>query len=83
MSLLGRYVGWRTSEVEMAKYKVLVGLDYSGKRAESGAVINDLPAKSIKWLREQGLIVLISGEEPVDEPKVDKPSAETVVEENE
>jgi hypothetical protein len=78
MSLLGRYVGWRTSEVEMAKYKVLVGLDYSGKRAESGAVIDDLPAKSIKWLREQGLIVLVSGVEQVDEP-----SAEPVVEEEE
>ena len=67
----------------MAKYKALVGLDYSGKRAESGTIINDLPVKSIKWLREQGLVVLISGEEPIDEPEVDKPSAETVVEENE
>jgi len=51
----------------MAKYKVLVGLEYSGKRAEANAVIDDLPAKSIKWLREQGLIVLISGNEPADE----------------
>lgn len=67
----------------MAKYKALVGLDYSGKRAESGTIITDLPVKSIKWLREQGLVVLISGEEPIDEPEVDNPSAETVVEENE
>jgi len=51
----------------MAKYKVLVGLEYSGKRVEANAVIDDLPAKSIKWLREQGLIVLISGNEPADE----------------
>lgn len=68
----------------MAKYKVLVGLDYSGKRAESGAVIDDLPAKSIKWLREQGLIVLVSEigqvEEPSAEPVVE---TESVVEEEE
>lgn len=70
----------------MAKYKVLVGLDYSGKRAESGMVVEDLPAKSIKWLREQGLIVLVSGSEPVEE-EVEAPvetevvSAESVEEE--
>jgi len=51
----------------MAKYKVLVGLDYSGKRVDEGMVIDDLPAKSIKWLREQGMIVLVSGLEAKDE----------------
>ena len=51
----------------MAKYKVLVGLDYSGKRVDEGMVIDDLPAKSIKWLREQGMIVLVSGIEAKDE----------------
>ena len=54
----------------MAKYKVLVGLDYSGKRAEPGVVVDDLPAKSIKWLREQGLIVLVSGKEDVEVEEV-------------
>ncbi len=36
---------------------VLVGLDYPpGKRAEAGAVVADLPDKSIKWLLKQQLI---------------------------
>ncbi len=57
----------------MAKYKTVVGLDYSGKRVEADEIVDDLPAKSIKWLREQGLIVLISGtevEETVEETPV-------------
>jgi hypothetical protein len=38
-------------------YRVLVGLDYPpDRRAEPGDVVEDLPAKSIKWLTEQGLI---------------------------
>ncbi len=61
----------------MAKYKVLVGLDYSGKRAEPGVVVDDLPAKSISWLRDQGLIVLVSGKE---DKVVEEASAETVEE---
>lgn len=41
----------------MAKYRVLVGLDYPpARRAEAGDVISDLPAKSISWLRDAGLI---------------------------
>jgi hypothetical protein len=59
--------------MEMAKYKTVVGLDYSGKRVEADEIVDDLPAKSIKWLREQGLIVLISGtevEETVEETPV-------------
>lgn len=39
------------------KYRALVGLDYPpGKRAEAGAVVADLPDKSIKWLLKQQLI---------------------------
>lgn len=42
----------------MAKYMLLVGLDYPpDRRAEAGDVVTDLPAKSIKWLREDGIIV--------------------------
>lgn len=40
----------------MANYKVLVGMDYAGKRAEPGDVVNDIPQKSISWLLEQGCI---------------------------
>lgn len=51
----------------MPKYKVLQGISYPpNKRAEIGAVVEDLPPKSIKWLREQGII------EPLD-PKVKDP----------
>ena len=40
----------------MASYKALVGLDYEGKRAEAGQTVDDLPSKSVAWLKEQGLI---------------------------
>jgi hypothetical protein len=40
----------------MAKYRVLVGVEYATRRAEPGEIVDDIPAKSIKWLREQGLI---------------------------
>lgn len=56
----------------MPKYKVLVGLDYPpGKRAEAGDVVDDLPGKSIKWLRDEGII------EPVDEPAAKGKPAKT------
>ncbi len=64
----------------MAKYKTVVGLDYSGKRVEADEIVDDLPAKSIKWLREQGLIVLISGTE-VEETVEETPVVETPEEE--
>ena len=40
----------------MAAYKVLVGLDYAGKRAEAGSIVDDIPSRSITWLTDQGLI---------------------------
>ena len=41
----------------MAKYKVLVGIDYPpNKRAEAGDIIDDLDGKAIKWLVEAGYI---------------------------
>ena len=40
----------------MATYKVLVGIDYSDKRAEAGDTVSDLPTKSVSWLLEQGII---------------------------
>lgn len=45
----------------MANYKVLTGIDYSGKRAEAGDVISDLPNRSVSWLLEQGIIEKIEG----------------------
>lgn len=49
----------------MAAYRVLAGLDYAGKRVEAGAIVDDLPSKSITWLLDQGLI-----------EKADKPNRE-------
>lgn len=41
----------------MAKYKVLVGIDwYGGNRAEPGDVRDDIPKKSLPWLLEQGIV---------------------------
>lgn len=41
----------------MAKYRVLKGIDYPpNKRAEVGAIVEDLPATAIKWLLEDGII---------------------------
>jgi hypothetical protein len=49
---------------EKKKYLVHTGLDYSDKkRAEPGDVLSDLPAKSIPWLLEQGVITLKESEE--------------------
>ena len=41
----------------MPKYLLNAGLDYPpNRRAEAGDIVDDLPPKSIKWLREQGFI---------------------------
>ena len=61
----------------MAKYKVLVGIDYPPhKRAEVGDVVDDLPGGSVKWLVEGGYIESID-EKPAKKAKAveDKPEA--------
>lgn len=71
----------------MAKYRVLQGIDYPpNKRAEMGAVVEDLPATAIKWLLESGAIEDASKPakvepkpEPVVEPVIEAP-VEVVVE---
>lgn len=40
----------------MAKHRVNVGLEYGGKTVKSGDVVDDIPAKSVKWLLDQNLI---------------------------
>jgi hypothetical protein len=58
----------------MARYRVLQGIDYPpNKRAEVGAVVEDIPAQSVKWLLESGII------EDADKPS--KKIVEPVVEE--
>lgn len=76
----------------MAKYRVLKGIDYPpNKRAEAGAIVEDLPATAIKWLLEDGIIEDANKkatvvEEPVavvepvkEEPIVEAPVVETPV----
>lgn len=52
----------------MAAYKVLVGLDYAGKRAEAGAIVDDLPSRSITWLLDQNLIEKADSGKPAPKP---------------
>jgi hypothetical protein len=41
----------------MARYRVLQGIDYPpNKRAEAGEIATDLPAQSVKWLLDSGII---------------------------
>jgi hypothetical protein len=59
----------------MAKYRVLVGVEYATRRAEVGEIVDDIPAKSIKWLREQGLIEAVDAKGAVVETD-DEPTTE-------
>jgi hypothetical protein len=53
----------------MAKYKTLVGMNYAGKRVEAGAIVEDLPGKSVSWLLEQGLVEKVEGQSSKREPE--------------
>lgn len=54
----------------MPKYLVKQGLEYPPNRVvAAGEIVDDIPSRSVKWLREQGII------EPADA------NAKTVVEE--
>lgn len=66
----------------MAKYRVLTGIEWGTRRAETGEIVDDLPAKSIKWLRESNLIELVDGSKPDAEPTVE-PEADTTDEDGE
>lgn len=43
------------------KYLVLKGINYDGKRAEPGDVVDDIPGESISWLLEDGAIDKVPG----------------------
>jgi len=64
----------------MPKYLVKTGLEFPpNRRVEAGEVIDDVPSKSIKWLREQGLIELVdSSGKSVDAPIVEEVEPEVV-----
>jgi len=40
----------------VSAYRVVTGLNYKDKRAEPGDIVTDLPARSTKWLLDQGHI---------------------------
>ena len=44
----------------MATYKIIQGIDTPNGRIEAGETVadSDIPSKSIKWLREAGIIEL-------------------------
>lgn len=59
----------------MPKYRVMQGLEYPPNRVvKAGEIVDDIPSRSVKWLREQGII------EPADANAVSLPE-EPVVEE--
>lgn len=53
------------------KYRTIVGLEYSGKRAEAGQIVSDIPEGSVAWLKASGFIEPIA--EPSREPAEEKP----------
>ena len=64
----------------MATYKVLVGIDYSDKRAEAGDTVSDLPTKSVSWLLEQGIIESIDDSSTTTKNSRSKKTEEVVLE---
>jgi hypothetical protein len=56
----------------MANYRVLIGIDYAGKRVEPGTVVDDLPSKSVAWLVAQGVVekmdATVKAADPAPEP---------------
>jgi hypothetical protein len=65
----------------MARYRVLQGIDYPpNKRAEVGELVTDIPATSIPWLVECGIIE--DADKPtkkIKEPVKEEPAVEKVV----
>lgn len=59
----------------MAQYRALVGIDIPpDRRVEAGEVTDAIPAKSAKWLLEQGYIEPTTGKgkaAPIVEPDPD------------
>ena len=69
----------------MPKYLVKQGLEYPPNRVVlAGEIVDDIPSRSVKWLREQGIIEAYdaNAKAAIDEPVDDEPVIpETVVEE--
>ena len=55
-------------------YKVLRGITYGKQRAEAGDIVNDIPASSQTWLKEQGIIEEVQAEKPAAKREPKSPS---------
>lgn len=65
----------------MAKYRVLQGIDYPpNKRAEIGNTVEDIPAASVKWLLDSGIIEDVNNKPAMAEKPVVEASIKVVVE---
>ena len=66
----------------MARYRILQGIDYPpNKRAEVGDIVEDVPAQSVKWLLDSGIIE--DTDKPTkktEQPVVEEPKVEPVAE---
>lgn len=57
------------------EYRVLRGLEWGSKRAEPDEIRSDIPAASIPWLLEDGLIEAVVPEKPAKSEKKTTPPA--------
>ena len=46
----------------MPSFRVLTGINYKGKEAVAGDVVDDIPQADHKWLQEQGHIETVTTE---------------------
>jgi hypothetical protein len=63
----------------MPKYLVKQGLEYPPNRVVlAGEIVDDIPSRSIKWLREQGIIepADANAKAAAEEPVVEEPIVE-------
>ena len=49
----------------MPSFRVLTGINYKGKEAVAGDVVDDIPQGDHKWLQEQGHIEKVTAEKKV------------------
>lgn len=73
----GRGVAARLGSGMATTYRVIVGIDYAGKRVEPGALVSDLPPKSVSWLVAQGIVEKADGSKPEPAP-IPEPTPEPV-----
>lgn len=63
----------------MPRFKVVTGIEYDGKRAEPGDIVDDIPTKSVTWLVEQGIVEKIDGDPTPPPPKREPKKSPTTI----